>query len=114
MPKARKPNEESDDKKHENAKPVAKDEQEDFFYGKSEKAKRERQRKEKDILDIDIKYLEPQISQYKGGRGGRARGRGDQDVFRGRDIGRGDGFEDKIDSGFCSGGAEVIVALSTS
>ena len=114
MPKARKPNEESDDKKYENAKPVAKDEQEEFFCGKSEKAKRERQRKEKDILDIDIKYLEPQTSQYKGDRGGRARGRGDQEVFRGRDIGRGDGFKDGTDSGFRSGGAEVVVALSTS
>ena len=37
MPKARKPNEESDDKKYENAKPVAKDEQEDFFCGKSQR-----------------------------------------------------------------------------
>lgn len=103
VPEARKPNEGSKDKKYDNAKPVAKDEQEDFFSGKSEKAKRERQRKEKNVLDIDIKYVEPQTGRGGGDRGGRGRGRGDRGDFRGRGRGRGDGFKPRTDSGFRGG-----------
>ena len=100
VPEARKPNEGSKDKKYENAKPVAKDGEEDFFSGKSEKAKRERQRKEKNILDIDIKYVEPQTGRGGGDRGGRGRGRGDRGDFRGRGRGRGgDGFRGRGDGG---------------
>ena len=103
VPEARKPNSASKDKKYENVKPVAKDGEEDFFSGKSEKAKRERQRKEKNILDIDIKYVEPQTGRGGGDRGGRGRGRGDRGEFRGRGRGRGDGFRGRSDSGFRGG-----------
>ena len=103
VPEARKPNEGAKDKKFENVKPVAKDGGEDFFSGKSEKAKRERQRKEKNILDIDIKYVEPQTGRGGGDRGGRGRGRGDRGDFRGRGRGRGDGFRGRSDSGFRGG-----------
>ena len=103
VPEARKPNEGTKDKKFENAKPVAKDGGEDFFSGKSEKAKRERQRKEKNILDIDIKYADPQTGRGGGDRGGRGRGRGDRGDFRGRGRGRGDGFRGRGDSGFRGG-----------
>ena len=104
VPEARKPNEGSKDKKYANAKPVAKDEGQDFFSGKSEKAKRERQRKEKNILDIDIKYAEPQTGRGGGDRGGRGgRGRGDRGDFRGRGRGRGDGFRGRGDGNFRGG-----------
>ncbi|KAL9135840.1 MAG: hypothetical protein Q9175_002960 [Cornicularia normoerica] len=103
VPEARKPNEGSKDKKYANAKPVAKEGGEDFFSGKSEKAKRERQRKEKNILDIDIKYVETQSGRGGGDRGGRGRGRGDRGDFRGRGRGRGDGFRGRSDSGLRGG-----------
>ena len=99
VPEARKPNEGPKDKKFENIKPVAKEGAEDFFSGKSEKAKRERQRKEKNVLDIDIKYVEPQTGRGGGDRGGRGRGRGDRGDFRGRGRGRGDGFRGRGDTG---------------
>ena len=100
---ARKPNEGSKDKRYENVKPVNKDEEEDFFSGKSEKAKRERQRKEKNILDVDVTYIEPQTGRGGGERGGRGRGRGDRGDFRGRGRGRGDAFRGRSDGGFRGG-----------
>ena len=103
VPEARKPNEGNKDKKYENAKPVAKDEEQDLFSGKSEKAKRERQRKEKNILDIDIKYADPQSGRGGGDRGGRGRGRGDRGDFRGRGRGRGDAFRGRSDGAFRGG-----------
>ncbi len=94
---ARKPNEGSkQDKKWAQAKPLSKEEEEDFIAGKAEKAKREKQRKEKNTLDVDFRYAEP----ARGGERGRGRGRGGdrgrggrgRGEFRGEFRGRGDSF----------------------
>ena len=90
VPEARKPNEGSKPKKEwENAKPMSKDEEDEYMAGKGEKAKREKQRKEKNILDVDLRYVEPNTGR-SGGERGRGRGRGDRGDFRGRGRGRGD------------------------
>ncbi|KAI9775910.1 MAG: hypothetical protein M1839_000699 [Geoglossum umbratile] len=91
-PPARKPNEGSkQDKKWAKAKELKKDEEEDtYIAGAGGKAKRERQRKEKAILEIDQRYVEPSRGNREGGRGGRGRGEGRGD-FRGGDRGRGGG-----------------------
>ncbi|KAI9806323.1 MAG: hypothetical protein M1825_006438 [Sarcosagium campestre] len=81
--KVRKPNENvKQDKKWTAAKELKKAEEEDeYFAGASGKARRERQRKEKNVLDIDQRFVEP------ASRGGRDVGRGSG---RGRGEGRGD------------------------
>jgi plasminogen activator inhibitor 1 RNA-binding protein len=80
VPEARKPNEGSkQDKKWANAKPIAKEDEEDFVAGSGGKAKRERERKQKQVLDIDQRFVE--APERTGGRGG----------FRGGRGGRGDG-----------------------
>ena len=90
VPEARKPNEGSKPKKEwENAKPMSKDEEDEYISGKGEKAKREKQRKEKNRLDVDLRYVEPN-SGRGGGERGRGRGRGDRGDYRGRGRGRGD------------------------
>jgi len=91
VPEARKPNEGSkQDKKWANAKALSKEEEEDFVAGSGGKAKRERERKAKNVLDIDQRFVEaPERSSggrggFRGGRGrgdGAPRGRGE---FRGR------------------------------
>ena len=92
---ARKPNEGSkQDKKWAQAKPLSKDEEDaDYIAGKAEKAKREKQRKEKTLIDVDFRHAEP--AQRGGERGGRGRGRaGDRGRGgrgRGEFRGRGDG-----------------------
>jgi plasminogen activator inhibitor 1 RNA-binding protein len=75
----RKPNEGSKlDKKWVNAKPLVKDDDEDFISGTYGKAKRERERKTKQVVDIDQRYVEPERSRGgRGGRGGRGAPRGD-------------------------------------
>jgi plasminogen activator inhibitor 1 RNA-binding protein len=82
----RKPNEGSKvDKKWANAKPLSKDEDEDtFMIGTGGKVKRERERKTKQLVEIDNRYVEPE--RPRGGRGGRGgdRGRGG---FRGESRG---------------------------
>jgi len=94
VPEARKPNEGSkQDKKWANAKPIAKDEEEDFVAGSGGKAKRERERKQKQLLEIDQRFVEAPERGGRGGfRGGRGRGdgppRGGRGEFRG---GRGEG-----------------------
>lgn len=91
---ARKPNEGSkQDKKWAQAKPLSKDEEDaEYIAGKGEKAKRERQRKEKTTLDVDFRYAEP----VRGGERGRGRGRGGDrgrgGRGRGEYRGRGDGY----------------------
>ncbi|KAL8691258.1 MAG: hypothetical protein Q9218_003479 [Villophora microphyllina] len=91
---ARKPNEGSkQDKKWAQAKPLSKDEEDaEYIAGKGEKAKRERQRKEKTMLDVDFRYAEP----ARGGDRGRGRGRGGDRGRGGRGRGdfrgRGDGY----------------------
>lgn len=93
----RKPNEGSkQDKKWAKAKPISKDgQEEDFIAAKGEKARRERQRKEKTTLDVDLRYIEPS-SGGRGERGDRGdrgerggRGRGSRGDFRGGERGRG-------------------------
>lgn len=75
----RKPNEGSKlDKKWVNATALVKGEDEDYFAGTGGKAKRERERKTKNILELDNRYIEPERTRG-GGRGGRGgRGRGDR------------------------------------
>lgn len=104
---ARKPNEGSKhDKKWAEAKAFAKDEEDDeYIAGKGAKEKRERQRKEKNLLDVDLRYVEP-----SSGRGGeRGRGGSRRGDFRGGERGRGgrgrggDGFRGRGDGGFRGG-----------
>ncbi|KAJ2906824.1 hypothetical protein MKZ38_010322 [Zalerion maritima] len=67
----RKPNEGSKlDKKWANAQPLTKNDDDVYFEGTGGKNKRERERKTKQILDIDQRFVEPE----RGGRGGRGRG----------------------------------------
>jgi plasminogen activator inhibitor 1 RNA-binding protein len=75
----RKPNENAkQDKKWATAKPIEKYTEDEFISGTAQKAKRERQRKEKTVIDIDQRYVEPSGPREGGGRGGRGgRGRGE-------------------------------------
>ena len=117
LPQARKPNEGSKpDKKMQSAKPMAKkgDEEGDYFKGQSEKAKRERQRKEKNVLDVDLTVVESSGGRGGGERGGRGRGRGDRGDRGERGEhrggrggprgGRGDGYRGRGDRGGRGGG----------
>lgn len=99
---ARKPNEGSkQDKKWAQAKPLSKDEEDaDYIAGKAEKAKREKQRKEKTMIDVDFRHAEP--AQRGGDRGGRGRGRAGDRGRGGR--GRGE-FRGRGDGGFRGDGA---------
>jgi len=91
----RQPNEGSN-KKFPEGKPLSKEEEEAYMAGSGGKAKRERQRKEKTIVELDNERLhkEPADSGFRGGRGGRGgrgRGEGRGRGGRGRGEGRGDG-----------------------
>lgn len=88
--KVRKPNEGSKLKKEwAAAKPLVKDDDEDFIAGSGGKAKRERERKVKQVVDIDQRFVEHDRPRGGGGRGGpRGGARGD---FRGRGRGEGRG-----------------------
>lgn len=99
VPEARKPNEGSkQNKEWQKAKPMTRDEENaEYMAGKGEKAKRERQRKEKNTLDVDLRYVEPSSARGGSERGGRGRGRGDRGDFRGRGRGRGEGFRGRGD-----------------
>lgn len=78
------------DKKWANTKPLEKEEDEDFIAGTGGKSKRERERKTKNVLDIDQSWVEAERSSApRGGRGG-ARGDGGRGG-RGRGEGRGRG-----------------------
>ena len=105
---ARKANEGSKQKKEwANAKPLEKDEDEEYFAGKGDKPRRERERKEKNKLDVDFRYAESDRGDRggRGGRGGRGRGEG-RGGFRGdrgdRGGGRG-GFRGRGEGGFRGG-----------
>ncbi|KAL1955194.1 hypothetical protein VTO42DRAFT_8959 [Malbranchea cinnamomea] len=76
---ARKPNEGVKvDKKWESAKEFKRDEDEEaYIKGKEEKARREKQRKEKTYLDVDMRFVEQPRNRGEF-RGGRNRG-GDRD-----------------------------------
>ena len=103
---ARKPNEGSKQSKQwASAKPLEKDEDEEYFAGKGDKPKRERERKEKNKLDVDFRYQEADRGERGRGRGGRGRGEG-RGSFRGdrgdRGGGRG-GFRGRGEGGFRGG-----------
>ncbi|KAI8963961.1 hypothetical protein F5Y11DRAFT_346030 [Daldinia sp. FL1419] len=88
----RKPNEGTKvDKKWANAKALVKEEDDDYVSGVGGKVKRERERKAKQLLDIDQRYVEPE--RTRGGRGGRGGNRGGapRGEGRGRGGGRGRG-----------------------
>lgn len=81
-PQLRKPNEGGiQDKKWANAKPVVKDNAGDFVQPAGGKSKRERERRQKQFVEIDQRFVESSDrggrgSGYQGGRNGRG-GRGD-------------------------------------
>jgi plasminogen activator inhibitor 1 RNA-binding protein len=62
-----------EDKKWANAKEIEHKEEESYIQGAGEKAQRQKQRKEKNFLDVDLRYVEqPRSSPApRGGRGGR-------------------------------------------
>ncbi|KAJ6057106.1 hypothetical protein N7499_009977 [Penicillium canescens] len=78
------------DKKWAEAKELAKDDEESYIAGSGEKTKREKQRKEKNFLDVDLRYVEPPRSgpAPRGGRGGRG-DRGDRPARGGERGARG-------------------------
>ncbi|KAI9837434.1 MAG: hypothetical protein M1837_002956 [Sclerophora amabilis] len=80
------------DKKWAQAKELKKDEDENaYIAGAAAKVKRERARKEKNLLDLDQRFVEPSRGGREGSRGGRGRGEG-RGEFRGsRGGGRGRG-----------------------
>ncbi|KAJ8065212.1 hypothetical protein OCU04_005917 [Sclerotinia nivalis] len=92
-PEARKPDSKVD-KKWASAKAITKEDEEDFVAGTGGKTKRERQRAQKQVLEIDQRYVEPAErggrGGFRGGRGGRGDGqpRGDRGGFRGRGEGQ--------------------------
>ncbi|KAE8135757.1 Stm1-domain-containing protein [Aspergillus pseudotamarii] len=64
------------DSKWANAKEFKREEDDDYIKGSSDKAKREKARKEKNILEVDMRFVEaPRGSSGPRGRGGRG-GRG--------------------------------------
>lgn len=85
---ARPANEGKQDKKWDNAKEIRRggDDDENYIKIQEEKGKRERQRKEKNFLEVDMRYVEQPRGRGNGPRGGGSGGRGG----RGRG-GRGDG-----------------------
>ncbi|KAK1756269.1 Stm1-domain-containing protein [Echria macrotheca] len=101
----RKPNEGVSDNKKWAKNVLEKDENEEYFAGTGGKAKRERERKVKQLLEIDNRYVEPERSGRGGGRGGRGGPRGDGARGRGRGGGRGDARGGRGDSRGGRGGA---------
>lgn len=96
----RAPNEGSKaDKKWANAKELKRDEEEEeYIKGSAEKAKREKQRKEKTFVDVDMRFVEQPRGgssgpRGRGGRGGANGPRGGASAPRGRGGrgGRGNG-----------------------
>lgn len=89
-PEARRPNE-GGSKKFPEGKAITREEEEDaYIAGTGGKSKRERQRKEKTLVELDDSRLhkEPRDS-FRGGRGGRGRGEGGFRGERGESRGRG-------------------------
>lgn len=81
-----------EDKKWAQASELKKTEEEEFIAGSSGKKTRTRERKQKEVLDIDQRFVEqPSRDGARGGRGGRGDGPrrgGERGAFRGA---RGDG-----------------------
>lgn len=90
---ARKANEGTkENKKWASAKALEKDEEADYFAGSGGKAKREKERKVKQVIDIDQRFVEaPERGGRGEGRGRGGRGRGDGPRRGGDRGGRGDG-----------------------
>lgn len=91
-PEVRKPDSKVD-KKWAGAKAITKEDEEDFVAGTGGKAKRERQRAQKQVVEIDQRFVEAPERGGRGGfRGSRGRGdgppRGDRGGFRGRGEGQ--------------------------
>jgi len=75
----RRPNEGGSDKKWAAAKEFSRKEGEgDYFVGESKDKTRNRERKTKQTLDIELRFAEPREAGRGGARGGRGRGRGDR------------------------------------
>ncbi len=77
-----------EDKKWASAKELKHEEAETYIQGASEKTKREKQRKEKNYLDVDMRFVEQPRSAPSGARGGRG-GRGGDRAPRGDRPARG-------------------------
>lgn len=77
-----------EDKKWAAAKELKHEEAQTYFQGASEKTKREKQRKEKNYLDVDMRFVEQPRPAPTGGRGGRG-GRGGDRAPRGDRPARG-------------------------
>lgn len=75
------------DKKWASAKALEKDDAEEFITGTYGKSKRERERKVKQTVDFDPRFVEPE--RTRGGRGGRGGPRGGRGGERGRGSGSG-------------------------
>ncbi|KAF2837965.1 hypothetical protein M501DRAFT_995221 [Patellaria atrata CBS 101060] len=90
---------EGSSKKFPEGKAFSRDDNTDFIAGSGGKAKRERERKQKNVLELDGAQVigEPDV----GGRGGRGRGRGGRGrgEFRGGEGGRGRGGRGRGDRG---------------
>lgn len=76
------------DKKWADAKPLVKDEDDDFIAGSGGKAKRERERKTKQFVEIENRFVEPE--RPRGGRGGARGGGAGRGGERGERAERGD------------------------
>ncbi|KND88011.1 hypothetical protein TOPH_07388 [Tolypocladium ophioglossoides CBS 100239] len=96
------------DKKWANAKTLEKEE-EDFIASAGGKAKRERERKIKQTIDFDPRFVEPERTRggARGGRGGARGGRGGE---RGGDRGRGGNFRGAARGGASRGGRDNAAA----
>ncbi|KHN99649.1 elicitor protein [Metarhizium album ARSEF 1941] len=79
------------DKKWAGAKALEKAEDEDFISGSHGKKQRERERKVKQTVDFDPRFVEPERTRG-GGRGGRGRGGRGGERGGGGDRGRGASF----------------------
>lgn len=90
-------NEGSKDSKWANAKELKRGEDDtEYIKGKDDKSKAQKQRKEKNFLEVDMRFVEPPRAagaSPRGGRGGgdRGRGRGARGAGAGGRGGRGGG-----------------------
>lgn len=82
------------DKKWADAKELKRSEEDDaYIQGTQKETKNTKQRKEKNYLDVDLRFVEPPRTGGggprggRGGRGGRGAGRGDRGSGRGRGSG---------------------------
>ncbi|TGZ79095.1 hypothetical protein EX30DRAFT_373242 [Ascodesmis nigricans] len=105
----RKPNEGTQDKKWANAKPFTKQEGE-YFAGEAKDKSRNRERKQKQVVDIDMRFTEPSRGE-RGGRGGRG-GRGDRGGRGGRGGDRGAPRAERGERGGRGGRAAAPVNLA--